>query len=262
MVRTEAHGPVLRIGTGRLPAWTAFAYWVDDLLIDAGCAAGAGAFRAALGARPVAQFVLTHHHEDHTGAAAGIGVVPAIHPLGVPLMAQRYRLPYYERLVWGTPAPVRAQPLGAAVRTARHFFAVYHTPGHASDHVILHEPDAGWLFSGDLLIHPRVPVLRAGEDLAGILAGLRLAVRLPAERVFCGHFRGTDPARLREKLQFLEGLVDAAGGLARQGVTAPGIRDRLLGAEGRLALLTGGRFSKLNLVREALRVGGDPPEEP
>lgn len=256
MVETRTFGPVLRIATGRLRGWTSFAYWVDGLLIDAGCPAGARRFVAALQGRPVAQLVLTHHHEDHVGAAARLGVTPRIHPLGLALLAGPYRLPYYERVVWGTPAPAAGAPLGATVATDRHRFQVHHTPGHAPDHVILHEPDQGWLFSGDLLIHPRVPVLRRGEDLGAILASLRLALTLPAERIFCGHYRGTEPGHLQEKLDFLLGVVGEAARLGARGWAATAIRDRLLGPEGHLAWISGGRFSKLNLIRGALALAG------
>ncbi len=258
MIQTQSLGPVLRVVTGGMGNWTSQAYWVDGLLIDAGCGHGLRGFASALDGRSVEQVVLTHHHLDHVAAAGRLGPVPQIHPIGVPILEKGLNLSLSERVLWGTPPSVRALPLGNAVITTHHRFDVYHAPGHTDDHVILHERQQGWLFSGDLLIHPQVPILRTGEDLPGIIASLRLAINLPVEQVFCGHFRGTEPRRLQSRLSFLESVVDKAAGLARKGMPVKEIRTRLLGPENYLAFFTRGRFSKLNLIRAALDLAGVP----
>jgi len=266
MLEITRFGPVTRLRLARRlpglrPLWV-HAFLVDGLLIDAGQPACVSELLRALAPAHVEQVVLTHHHEDHIGAAAALqeqrGLVPRIHPAGQPLVARRPRLPASERLYWGEPAPVRAEPLGDEVLTPHYRFRVLPTPGHAPDHMALYEPDQGWLFSGDLLIHPRLATLRRGEDLVAWRQSLRQLAALPAPAVFCSHYpKVLGAAVLQQKLDFWAETGEQARVLQRQGVPLPAIRDRVLGREGLTALLTGYEFAKRNLIAALLSAGED-----
>ena len=260
MLQVTRFGPVLRLRLARRlpglrPLWV-HAFLVDGLLIDAGLPHSVPELLQALAGERVEQVLLTHHHEDHVGAAAALqrrALKPLIHPAGIPLLAARRRLPWFERVYWGTPAPVAAAPLAGTVATGHYRFTVLHTPGHAPDHVVLHEPTQGWLFSGDLIINPRLATAGVRDDLRLWQESLRQAAGLPAEQVFCSHYpkvAGTE--LLRQKLDFLGETAARARDLQRQGLPLQAISDRVLGREDLAAVITGGLFTRRNLIRALL----------
>ncbi len=241
---------------GLKPLWV-HAFIIDGLLIDTGSPPVASEVLAASVSERVGMVVLTHHHEDHVGGAPLLlqqrGLRPLIHPAGLQVLATRKRLPWYERLYWGQHTPVAGAPLGKTVEIGRYRFQVIHTPGHAPDHVALYEPDQGWLFTGDLLIHPRLPTLSWDDDLPVWFASLRSLIRLPAERVFCSHYpKVAGPELLRQKLDFWGEKAALAGELQRQGLTEKEISQRVLGQEELRAFVTRGHFSRRNLIRGLL----------
>lgn len=263
MLRAVEHGPVTRLHMGRTffgrPLYTVEAYWVDGLLIDTGCPGTAREVLDWCRQRGVQQAINTHHHEDHSGGDGALqrelGLPIAAPPGAVPILAHFPRLELYRRLVWGQPGDVSVEPLGDTVETDRYRFEVIPTPGHSPDHVCFFEPRQGWLFSGDLFIHERVRYLRADEDIGETLRSLRRVLERAPRTLFCAHAGVVEEASeaLRRKIAYLETLRQEAQALQEQGLPVPEISRRLLGPEDRMARLTGGHFSKTNLVRALLR---------
>ncbi len=96
-----------------------------------------------LGAVPTALF-LTHHHNDHAGAAAQLG-----RATGLPIWAH----PTTTQLLAGKVVVDRAVLDGEVV--ARNadgapWLTVF-TPGHAPGHLALHQPESGQVVAGDLV---------------------------------------------------------------------------------------------------------------
>jgi glyoxylase-like metal-dependent hydrolase (beta-lactamase superfamily II) len=124
----------------------------------------------AAGARleEVTQLVVTHVHLDHAGAAGTLlRRLPHarlfVHPLGAPHMIDPARLIssaariYGDRMdeLWGDFEPCPADRVvvvrdGAEVACGQRTLQVVYTPGHASHHVALFEPDARTVFTGDV----------------------------------------------------------------------------------------------------------------
>ncbi len=267
MLAVEEHGPITRVRMARTlggrPLHEVSAYLVGGLLIDAGPPPAAGALTAFCRERGVERVVLTHHHEDHSGGAArlaaDLGLPVAAAASAVPLLAAGLRIPFYRRLVWGRPRRFRAEPLGPVVEAAGLRLEVVPTPGHAATHVCLFEPRRRWLFSGDLYVHPRVRYLRRIEDLDAHLRSLRRVAALEPELLLCAHagpVAGAGAA-LAAKIGWWEELGGRAAELAAAGLPAARITRRLLGREGLFTYLSGGDFSKRNLVR-ALLAGAAP----
>lgn len=237
-------------------------YVVGELLVDTGPVKAAARVRAILDEHPVRRVVLTHHHEDHVGnaahAAERTGEPPFIHETGLERVANPPELPLYRRMVWGAPPPVRAQALGDSLETERFRFRVIHTPGHAPDHVALHEPEQDWLFVGDLYLGDRVRLAFDYEDVGTIIDSLRELLAIPDCVLFCQHsgYHAGHQHRLGRKLDFWLGLQQRAvmhheeGCSIREIAARLGIRDRVW------HLLSAGQWSGRNLVRGLLRHAG------
>jgi glyoxylase-like metal-dependent hydrolase (beta-lactamase superfamily II) len=202
---------------------------------------------------------VTHHHEDHAGAAALLrsarGVVARAHPAALPLLAGGFLQEPYRRLAWGRPPRLPAEPVGEEEAFGPLRLRPVPTPGHSPDHLCFYEPERGWLFTGDLFLAERLRFLRSDEDLDLLIASLETVVRLPAREVFCAH-RG--PVRggldaLRRKAEHLKALRVQIGELLRQGLPEREITRRVVGREGFLTWLSRGRFSARNFVRAVAR---------
>ena len=261
MLKLHDHGPVTHLTMARTafgkPLFTVEIYWVDGWLIDTGPpATSAEIVRFSLERRQVMRgFANTHQHEDHAGGDAALhqalGLVPRAPELALPILAAPPRLELYRWLIWGQLAPVRAEPIGEWLEMEHHRFQVIPTPGHCPDHICLLEPDEGWLFSGDMFIGERIRYLRADEDTQAELASLRHVLTLDFDTLFCSH-AGVLPdgkSALRRKQDYWENLQGRAREMRLAGMPLVTVRDHLLGPEGRMAPLTRGHFSKLNLIK-------------
>ena len=263
MIRFETHGEVVfirmaRAVLGRPLFWTG-AYLVDGLLLDCGPPATARELVRALAGRPLEGLVLTHHHEDHVGAApllgAERGLVPRAHRAGLPLLEHGFPVEPYRRAVWGAPPRFRAMALGGEVAARTRRFQVVETPGHSVDHVCLLEAERGWLFTGDLFLAERLRYLRSDEELSRLVDSLEAAARLPAREVFCAHrgpVRGGVEALARKAARLRE-LRERVQDLLGRGLGEAEVARRAVGPEGPMTWISHGRFSAVNFVRAVAR---------
>ncbi len=264
MIKHNRYGEIDQLLMGRemngtVLYWTA-AYLVEGLLIDTGCAHTAAELCQFLGEKELAQAVNTHHHEDHIGANLALQQQRELqiyaHPLAVPLIKGRLPLRQYQEMVWGYPEPSLVLPVSETIATRSHSFQVLETPGHTPDHISLFEPERGWCFSGDLFVSEDQKALRSDEDIDGIIKSLKKLLLLPVKeltlftsigRVFTG-----GKGSIRRYLEYLEDLRGQIERLADRSLDSSEIRDRIFGRETRLAELTGGHFSVLNLVEQLM----------
>jgi glyoxylase-like metal-dependent hydrolase (beta-lactamase superfamily II) len=241
-----------------LPLHETSAYRLGDVLVDAGAPTTAGPLIAHLRRHPVREVVVTHHHEDHAGGGADIAAelgIPVMAPAGaVPIIASGPRLPLYRRVLSTLPRPYRAEPLGGSVDCGRYRLEVIPTPGHTFDHVCFFEPEHRWLFTGDLFVHERVPVLRRIEDVWEHVRSLERVAALSPALLACSQagFVEDGTAALERKIVYWERLAAEAQRLQRRGLSIPRIRRRLLGREGLFTYVSFGEFSKRRLVESLL----------
>ena len=275
MLKLETIGPVTKIKLARALFGRVFyhttAYWVDGLLIDAGCAYAEGEILQALEGLPVECVVNTHSHEDHIGANAALqekrGAEILAHPLALPVLADprgNQLLQPYRRIFWGYPRPSEGQPIGGTVETEHYRFQVIHTPGHSPDHICLYEPDEGWLFSGDLYIGGRDRALRADYDICAIIDSLKRIAPLEVSRLFpgSGTVRENASRDLLEKMDYLEETGRRVRELSQRGLSPRQIARRIFGPELLIAYVTLGHFSGKCLVQSYLRRGTAPTPSP
>ena len=237
--------------------WTGV-YFVDGLLIDSGPPNVRNEAERLFRDLRVRACVTTHHHEDHSGNHALLverfGIVPHAHWRGIPRLAAPAPLHMYRRLAWGKPLPATSQPLGDFIETESFRFNVIHTPGHADDHVVLHERNRGWLFSGDLYLGSRLKLLRSDENVYALMDSLRRVIALEPEVLFCQHRGRIDKpvSPLQRKLDGLREIQDTVEHLHAKGLSESEIARRLPGKDLSWRIWTAGHFSKRNFVRAFL----------
>jgi glyoxylase-like metal-dependent hydrolase (beta-lactamase superfamily II) len=179
---------------------------------------------------------LTHIHLDHAGGAGALlAQLPnarvVVHPRAAPHLADPTKLiaatiqVYGEanyRRAYGEVRPIPAERLlvtedGTRLALAGRPFAFLHTPGHAVHHHVVHDLEAGAVYTGDTfgtsyreldvdgvaLIMPATPPTQL--DPEQLQASIERIVRLRPEAVYLTHYgRVTGVERLGELLQ--EGL--------------------------------------------------------
>jgi glyoxylase-like metal-dependent hydrolase (beta-lactamase superfamily II) len=259
LIKVERHGDLTFFRMARtLGGWAVYwtgAYLLDGVLVDCGPPATARELDGLLADVPLSGLVITHHHEDHMGAAPHLartrGLTPQASPLAVALLRDGYPQETYRRLAWGRPARLDAQPLGDVFTAGRLRLLVVPTPGHSPDHVCFFEEERGRLFTGDLFLAERLRYLRHDEDVEGIIASLDRVLALPLREVLCAH-RGPvrdGPAALRRKREHLVETRNRIRMLTAEGLDEKEIARRVVGPEGLLTWTSRGHFSARNFVR-------------
>jgi len=124
----------------------------------------------ALGVDPedVELLFLTHVHLDHAGGAGALleqlpNAIAVVHPRGAPHLIDPARLEAGTRAVYGdaeydrlygtlipiAPDRVRIAADGERVMLGQCAFDLFHTPGHALHHLVVHDREADAVFTGD-----------------------------------------------------------------------------------------------------------------
>jgi glyoxylase-like metal-dependent hydrolase (beta-lactamase superfamily II) len=269
MLKTSTYESVIRFDlahtlAGRGRYWTT-AYLVDGLLIDSGCAFTARELVKALDGTALTQIVNTHTHEDHIGGNGPLQRQRAdleifAHPLAIPVLADprgQQPLHPYRQLFWGWPEPSQAHPLpDEAWIEAKHLrLQMYYTPGHSPDHLCLHAPERGWLFTGDLFVGGWERALREGYDIWQIIASLKRVAALPCTVMFPGsaRIRENPKEELEAKIAYLEEFGNNVLELHRKGWNVNAIVRTLCGKPMLIEIVTLGNFARRHLVLSFLR---------
>jgi glyoxylase-like metal-dependent hydrolase (beta-lactamase superfamily II) len=235
-------------------------YLVDGLLVDSGIPHLSGKIAKALSGHHISAIVNTHAHEDHMGANAILQQSRRL-----PVFAHRAALPTlsdpgllvllpYQRVFFGKPLPSTGEPLGDVLHTERRRFRVIHSPGHSPDHVVLHDAEKGWIFSGDAFIGGQDRVFRSSYDIGEMVGTLRNLASLGAEVLFTGMGNVVrNPARqIERKLSYYEEMSHRVRKLVREGMDEPEVASLLFPGDRTVRFVTSGNFSAEHLVRSFL----------
>jgi glyoxylase-like metal-dependent hydrolase (beta-lactamase superfamily II) len=264
MLRVSQIGEVTRFDSALSVAgwgyyWTTF-YYVDGLLIDTGCAHTAERLREYLKDWVIDLILNTHTHEDHIGAngilqKSSSKIKVLAHPLALPVLAnprETQPLQLYRQVFWGWPAPSRGQAVldGESIITKNHSFQVIFTPGHSPDHLCLFEQKRGWLFTGDLFVGGRDRGVVAGCNIWQMIASLKKVAGLPVTRMFPGSARTRDNPKddLSARISYLQETGEKVLDLHKKGRSVDAITREVFGGPMLIEFITGGHFSRRNLV--------------
>ncbi len=245
----------LRLESSHLPVYL---YLLNGLLVDTGFARRRREVLDFLRETKPRQAVITHHHEDHSGnvaSALAVGLEVRAPRKALEPIARGFPIEYYRRRVWGRPEHAACRELPDELAAGPVALRVVPAPGHSEDMVVLHAPERGWLFAGDLFIARRLRWMRSDEDAGALLASIERALALDFEVLFCAH-RGIVPdgrAQLAAKRDYLAGVREQVRELAAQGLPARQITRRIFGRERFTYYVTRGRFAAHNFVTSFLR---------
>mgnify|MGYP001611930842 FL=1 len=235
-------------------------YLVDGLLVDSGIPHLSGKIAKALSRHHISAIVNTHAHEDHMGANAILQESRRL-----PVFAHRAALPTlsdpgmltllpYQRLFFGKPLPSMGEPLGDVLQTERHRFRVIHSPGHSPDHVVLHDEEKGWIFSGDVFIGGQDRVFRGSYDIREMIRTLKTLASLGAEIMFTGmgNVIRKPTRQIERKISYYEEMSHKVVKLVREGMEPSEVARRLFPGDRTVRFVTSGNFSAEHLVRSFL----------
>jgi len=234
-----------------------YSYIVDGVMIDTGPPRTTTDTLRLIEEYPVHEVLLTHHHEDHTGACHRLvqrGINQWIHPLGLQICASPPRLPIYRRVFWGKRQGFHALPLEKKFSTQAYTFEVIHTPGHAFDHCCFYVPEKKWLFSGDLYVTPRPKSIFSFENIPEQIASLQLVLTYDFETVFCQHAGviANGRERLEEKLTYLLEMQSAVLEKYKEGLNENEITASLLPYKNVMTRTSFGEYSPKYIVKTIL----------
>lgn len=287
MFKTEeyADGEIVRWAWAREsdfipePFWTSV-YLIDGLLIDSGAPAGLDEFVEFVEKEDsrVEEVVLTHWHEDHSGAARylteELGLPVYIHEKGLEIVRNGFYVPNYRELAWGNPlepAP-KVEPLNLDSinsPTAKYTFEVLHIPGHSQDLIALIEPDEGWVFVSDSVVPSYQTIFNesrkelgkgmepVNEDIEQIYSSLKKLKDYTTEieefSVYASYFGKFEDRKIIEKnIEELESLHAKVHNLKMEGLSPQEIVKEIFDGEHITGKLTDGALSRLNLVNSLL----------
>ena len=214
--------------------------------------------------------VNSHEHEDHIGNNIVLkDYFPKseilAHPDALKEIIYPRNKPFYRNFLFGPDKEVAAKALPGRLRTtSQRELKVIHTPGHTPGHIVLLDPVKKILFSGDLFISEELDTQLLGADGPKWIESIENILKYEIELILDGHgviIKGTDcQLMLNKKLKFLKELRTRTCHILSQGpitekdlikkmFNEPGIVNLISSYEGWMSVITGGDFSRSNLVR-------------
>jgi len=217
----------MRVGYAPIgkPLISVIFYYIDGLLIDTGAFNTRPSVKRFVESNVVNQIALTPYHEDHAGNAGYLEKTCAIpvygHEATISALKRKVPLKPYEYYMFGRLEKANITPLPDVIETKNYQFYPVHTPGHSIDHVVYHERNEGWLFSGDLFLGSRIKFFRKDEDILQTIISLQKTIALDFDHLFCGHNPkiGEPKPFLKAKLEQLMQLMSDVKKLINEGLS-------------------------------------------
>ena len=230
-------------------------YIIDGVLIDAGSPKILKSVKPLLQNEKIDCAAITHIHEDHTGAAAWIKnnlKVPVyLHSGSIDEASKKSHLPLYRNITWGNRDAFIADPMPQFIETNKFRLDVIESPGHHKNHVVFHEKNHGWLFTGDMFVSRKQLVALKDENISDAIKSLTKLVQLDFDKIFCGHsgIRSNGKEKLKSKLDFFLEIRHKVNVLKEEGLSLEEINKRLFPKKNIWEIMSQGEWSTFNIVK-------------
>jgi glyoxylase-like metal-dependent hydrolase (beta-lactamase superfamily II) len=230
-------------------------YIIDGVLIDTGANNILKKIKLLLQKEKINCAAITHVHEDHTGAAAWIKnnlKLPVyLHKNSIDEAAIKTTLPLYRKITWGNRDAFIADPMPQFIETNKFKLDVIEAPGHHRDHVVFHEKNNGWLFTGDMYVSRKQLVAFKDENIKDAIKSLSKIIQLDFDKIFCGHtgLHKKGKKKMKAKLDFFLEIHEKVNALKKDGLTLDEINKRLFPKANTWTIISGGEWSTYNIVK-------------
>ncbi|MFW9832286.1 MAG: MBL fold metallo-hydrolase, partial [Candidatus Thorarchaeota archaeon] len=168
-----------------------FAYQVDDVVFDGGCANAIPELRAFLAKRDVNRVFVTHLHEDHYGGCAAFLPKASLYagPRTIEAIEDPYEIPEFFQWVWGKPNPIQdVEAMPSEIPVGELTFEVVDLSGHCEEMVGFWEPEKRWLFSADAVpLASKKHIAMAEENVPKMIRRMREIQQMGVKILFDGH---------------------------------------------------------------------------
>jgi len=157
-------------------------------------------------------------------------------------------------MIWKERKAFRATPIPEVLETPRHRLSVLRTPGHTKKHLVFHEAEKGWLFTGDFFLTSRPILTFRDEDLLLTMQSLEELLKLDFDVLFCSHSGVINRGRrlMEGKLEYLRDMRGKIAEMEERGMDEGEIVKALFPKNRRRTMvqfLSGGEWSSRNMVR-------------
>ena len=137
------------------------------------------------------------------------------------------------------------------IETEKYRFDVINAPGHHPHHVVFHEKNMGWLFTGDLYVSRRQAVGFKDENISQAITSLEKIKELDFDTIFCSHsgVQKNGKSKITEKLNIFLELRERVLELEKRGLTREEINRELFPGKNMWQSVSRGEWSTLNMVK-------------
>jgi glyoxylase-like metal-dependent hydrolase (beta-lactamase superfamily II) len=262
MLETEKFDQVTCIKTasplgGQAMMWV-YAYQIENVLFDAGCANAIAELKGHLAKQPIRDVFVTHNHEDHFGGCAAFLPDATIHagPVTAKMLKKPIELPEFFQVVWGQAEPLdTVEHIPETISFDDFTFEQIDLSGHCEEMVGFWEPERRWLFSTDAVPLPsKKQMAMPEENIPLMISRMEEIQLLDPEILFDGH-RGPikQPQKhIQMRIDFLRNLQQKVQRLAEEGKTIAEIKAVLGFPEPWYLPNTEGRFGIEYLIRSLI----------
>lgn len=235
-----------------------YCFEIDGVLIDTGAKSLLNAFKPFFQKIDVDKVMITHNHEDHTGAAAYLQKqyhLPVfMNPMSITEGKEKPSYPLYRKFFWGSRKPFQAVPIEATFNSRNATWDVIATPGHKEDHLAFLNRETGQLFSGDLYVHPRTKVILRNESIPTTIDSLRKMVTYDVGEMFCCHagYIQYGKKALHKKLDYLTSFQEEVVQLHGKGWSEKEIQQKMFHKKYPITFLSRGEWNSSHMIHSIL----------
>ncbi len=234
------------------------AFLINGLLIDCGHHHARNDFLNLLDINDVEMCVLSHHHEDHFGAAR---ILKSKYDIPIYatkttafLIRQKIFIPPERNFAWGTPDPcaVNELPSTKEIQTSRANFKIIPSPGHCNNLISFFLEKERYLFSTDAMIDNKQSVVFNWENANTMLNTFRMFKSLKPRFIFSSNGKIFTVEDIDDLIKYWTGIKQQSINLYKNGLKLSLIVKKIFGSESWMKRSTGGDMSRENLIRSLL----------